>query len=102
MLYVKNNGACTGEIPTDADYDEPFACGNVYVSGTYSKPLTIAAANDVVIRPTVGAKLDNSSTNSDITLVDGSNATLGLIANNFVRVGHKVNRGVSPCANSNA
>ena len=63
VLYIKNNGACTGEIPTDADYDEPFACGNVYVSGTYSKPLTIAAANDVIIRPTVGAKLDNSSTN---------------------------------------
>ena len=74
----------------------------MYVSGTYSKPLTIAAANDVIIRPTVGAKLDNSSTNSDITLVDGSNATLGLIANNFVRVGHKVNRGSNPCANSNA
>ena len=102
VLYVKNNGACTGEIPTDADYDEPFACGNVYVSGTYSKPLTIAAANDVIIRPTVGAKLDNSSTKSDITLVDGSDATLGLIANNFVRVGHKVNRGSNPCSNSNA
>ena len=52
VLYVKNNGACTGEIPTDADYDEPFACGNVYVSGTYSKSLTIAAANDVIVRPT--------------------------------------------------
>ena len=25
VLYVKNNGACTGEIPTDADYDESAA-----------------------------------------------------------------------------
>jgi hypothetical protein len=97
VLYVKNNGACTGEIPTDADYDEPFACGNVYVSGSYSKPLTIAAANDVIIRPTSAAK----PSDSDITLVDGSNATLGLIANNFVRVAHRVVRG-SPCTNYNS
>ena len=57
VLYVKNNGACTGEIPTDADYDESVGCGNVYVSGTYAKPLTIAAANDVIVRPTLGATL---------------------------------------------
>ena len=30
-------------------------CGNVYVSGTYAKPLTIAAANDVIIKPTSSA-----------------------------------------------
>ena len=57
VLYVKNNGACNGEIPTDANYDEPQRCGNVYVSGTYSKSLTIAAANDVIVRPTIGATL---------------------------------------------
>ena len=28
--------SCNGEIPTDADYDEPNGCGNVYVSGNYS------------------------------------------------------------------
>ena len=67
-------------------------CGNVYVSGTYSKSLTIAAANDVIIRPTIGGKLDNSSNDANITQVDGSDATLGLIANNFVRVGHQVVR----------
>ncbi len=52
----RTTARCNGEIPTDADYDEPVACGNVYVSGTYSKPLTIAAANDVIIRPTIGAQ----------------------------------------------
>src|SRR3954452_3660616 len=101
VLYVKNNGACTGEIPTDADYDEPYSCGNVYVSGTYSKALTIAAANDVIIRPTVNGKLTSGSNDSDIELADGSDATLGLIANNFVRVGHKVNRGTT-CTNYNS
>jgi Tfp pilus assembly protein PilV len=91
VLYVKNNGACNGEIPTDANYDEPNACGNIYVSGSYAKSLTIAAANDVIIRPTIGAKLLARSSDSDIKLSGGSDATLGLIANNFVRVGHRVN-----------
>ena len=87
VLYVKSGGTCTGEIPTDADYDESVTCGNVYVSGTYAKPLTIAAANDVIIRPTAGATLLAKTKDSDIKLADGSDATLGLIANNFVRVG---------------
>jgi hypothetical protein len=101
VLYVTNNGACNGEIPTDADYDESNSCGNVYVSGTYTNSLTIAAANDVIIRPTAGATLLARSTNSNIVLTEGSDATLGLIANNFVRVGHKVARS-SSCSNYNS
>jgi hypothetical protein len=97
VLYVKNNGVCNGEIPTEARYVESAACGNVYVSGEYSKPLTIAAANDVIVRPTAGATLLNGSTDGDIKKVDDSDATLGLIANNFVRVGHKVTRSGSSC-----
>jgi hypothetical protein len=101
VLYVANNGACNGEIPTDANYDESNGCGNVYVSGTYSSSLTIAAANDVIVRPTIGATLNARSSNADIIKNEGSDAVLGLIANNFVRVGHKVNRG-SPCTNFNS
>ena len=100
VLYVTNNGACNGEIPTDANYDESNGCGNVYVSGTYSSPLTIAAANDVIVRPTIGATLNARSDDGNIKKADGSDAVLGLIANNFVRVGHKVNRG--PCSNYNS
>ena len=92
VLYVKNNGACNGEIPTAAKYTESDSCGNVYVSGTYSSSMTIAAANDVIIRPTLGGLLSDRSADSDIEPGDGSDATLGLIANNFVRVGHKVKR----------
>jgi hypothetical protein len=102
VLYVKNNGVCNGEIPTEARYIESAACGNVYVSGEYSKPLTIAAANDVIVRPTAGATLLNGSTDGDIKKVDDSDATLGLIANNFVRVGHKVDRTTSVCNYSSA
>jgi hypothetical protein len=90
VLYVDNAGTCSGEYPTDANYDEAAACGNVYVSGTYSKSLTIAARNDIIVKPTIGAKLVNSSTDSDVKPTSGSDATLGLIADNFVRVGHRV------------
>jgi hypothetical protein len=84
VVYVATDKTCDGEAPTAADYNEPVTCGNVYVSGTYGRPLTIAAENDVIIAPT-----DNSGS-PNITEVDGSDSTLGLIANNFVRVGHRV------------
>ncbi|MGA7704059.1 MAG: hypothetical protein WB998_04095 [Solirubrobacteraceae bacterium] len=57
-------------------------CGNVYVKGEYTESLTIAAENDVIVNgnittPTTGG-------------VPNSNALLGLIANNFVRIYHPV------------
>jgi hypothetical protein len=67
----------------------------VYVSGDYAKSLTIAARNDIIIKPTIGAKLNNSSTDSDLVATAGSDATLGLIAEGFVRVAHRVQN----CAN---
>ena len=73
----------------------PTRCGNVYVSGTYATPLTIAAANDVIVRPTLGGKLDNGSNDGSLLRASSSDATLGLIANNFVRVGHMVTRDTS-------
>jgi hypothetical protein len=94
VIYVAGTGgSCTGEVPTDADYNEETACGNVYVSGTYNAPLTIAAARDIIVAPTGG-----SGFAGDANLIQGGNdATLGLIANNFVRVAHRV----SSCANVN-
>jgi hypothetical protein len=92
VLYVKNNGACAGEYPTAAKYTEPATCGNVYVSGTYSQSMTIAAANDVIVRPTLEGKLSNKSNDADIVRQTGTDATLGLIANNFVRVAHPITR----------
>ncbi|MDA0166448.1 hypothetical protein OM076_39655 [Solirubrobacter ginsenosidimutans] len=92
VVYVANNGPCEGEIPTAADYDESPTCGNVYVSGTYSQSLTIAAANDIIVAPTSSDKTDANLTQS------GSNdAMLGLVANNFVRVQHRSARTGNPC-----
>jgi hypothetical protein len=87
VVYVATDKTCDGEAPTEANYDEPSTCGNVYVSGTYGLPLTIAAENDVIVAPTDGASSPN------ITEVDGTDSTLGLIANNFVRVAHRVATG---------
>jgi hypothetical protein len=103
VLYVDNAvGTCQGEFAIQANYDEEAACGNVYVSGTYSKSLTIAARGDIILRPTLNARLDNSSSDADLRAAGGSDATLGLIADGFVRVGHRVNRTSGGACNGNA
>jgi type II secretory pathway pseudopilin PulG len=89
VIYVsgaKTGGSCESYSPFGPfpGYTEGGACGNVYVHGEYSKALTIAAQNDVVINEnvypsSVAGKLGNEPT---------GNAMLGLIANNFVRVYH--------------
>jgi hypothetical protein len=60
------------------------SCGNVYVKGTYSKALTIGSGKDLIINgnlsPT-GVTVGNEPTGT---------ATLGLIANNNVRIYHPV------------
>jgi Tfp pilus assembly protein PilX len=96
VIFVQNStsGTCTTQYPVSVDYSvDDSACGNVYVSGTYSQSLTIAADNDVIIAPTSGGTVDWTSTNE--SLVHTNDAVLGLIANRFVRVGHAV----SSCAN---
>lgn len=91
VVYVKNDGTCTGNPPIVADYAEPTSCGNAYVSGTYAKSLTLGAENDVIVRPPRG------SSNGD--LVRSGDALLGLIPNNFARVYHRVTRDALGCRN---
>jgi hypothetical protein len=76
VIYVANSACSSGYSPFGTTYPSLSGCGNVYVHGNYSGPLTIAAANDVIV--------DGDVTNS-------GGGMLGLIANNFVRVYH-------PCA----
>jgi Tfp pilus assembly protein PilX len=57
-------------------------CGNVYVHGEYTKSLTIAAENDVVINGNLTTPVSGETPTT--------NALMGLIANNFVRVYHPV------------
>jgi Tfp pilus assembly protein PilX len=88
VIYVQSEGSCPlyqpfGPLP---GYSEDDDCGNVYVQGEYSKAVTIASQDDVIIDgnlypSSVAGKLGNEPTGS---------AMLGLIANNFVRVYHPV------------
>jgi len=89
LLYVEANGACTYKYNVEnsdssGERGEEENCGTVYVEGTYSKSLTVAGTNDVVVKgniyPTgVAGKLGSEPTGT---------ATVGLIATNFVRVYH--------------
>ena len=75
VIYVEDAGCGMSyrplNLPSGDVYNTPDACGDVYVSGSYSKDITIAAEKDVIIR-------------DDITR--NGNFVAGLIANNFVRV----------------
>jgi Tfp pilus assembly protein PilX len=98
VIFVDGNSKqqCDTIYPSSVTYGEnDTGCGNVYVSGTYARPLTIASSNDVILAPTAGGSLNWSSTDEGVYEKSGSDAVLGLIAQRFVRVGHAVNR----CAN---
>jgi len=85
VLYV-NSGACGVSYTVRQSYNQPTGCGIIYVQGSYSKSLTIASDNDIVVT-------------GDLTR-DG-NATLGLIPNNFVRIYHPVtSSGSGGCNNA--
>jgi hypothetical protein len=68
---------------------EEKGCGNVYVSGTYSKSLTVAGENDLIINGNILPTSVESSPGSEPT----GTATLGLIASHYVRMYH-------PCASN--
>ncbi len=96
VVYVENAkvGTCPKYSPftEDESYEEDSACGDIYIKGTYSKSLTIGAQNDVII---VG-NLTEASTKGAAVAPSGA-ATLGLIAQNYVRVFHPVK---TPCSGS--
>lgn len=84
IIYVQNGSGCTLNTytPTDVSYPTTGCTGDVYVQGNYTSPLTIAAANNIIIDGSV------TTTSSGGTLT--GTATLGLIANEFIRVMHGV------------
>jgi hypothetical protein len=109
LIYIRTkestteseNGSCPEFKPQEADTStettelEKAGCGDVYVSGTYSKSLTIGSQNDVIINgaiyPTsVAGKLGAEPTGTE---------TLGLIANNYVRIYHPIES--APCEEYN-
>jgi hypothetical protein len=89
LIWVKQaSGSCGYTYKTSgADGEEEAKdetnCADVYVKGTYSKSLTIGSAENVIIN---GEILAPTNTKGEPT----GTATLGLIANSFVRVYHPV------------
>jgi hypothetical protein len=92
IIYAANGSGCSTSYnptsvsyPTDtnsgytSDYYGP--CGDIYVSGTYSNPLTLAAANDIIVTGDLQTTEDSNGSPT-------GSATLGLVANQYVRVMH--------------
>jgi type II secretory pathway pseudopilin PulG len=104
IIYVNNNTGCTptAYTPFGASYPKNstnyYGCaGDVYVYGNYTTPLTIAAANNIIID-------GNITTNTDANGDPTGTATLGLVANEFVRVMHGINgtdSGLGSCSATN-
>jgi type II secretory pathway pseudopilin PulG len=92
IIYVTNAPGCTPPVytgtvssyPTDGSGHFTGCSGDAYVSTTssgYTTPVTIGAANNVVID-------GNLTTTSDGNGNPTGSATMGLVANEFVRVMH--------------
>jgi hypothetical protein len=115
VIYVDDPNPCSLGTNTISNerYTESDGCANVYVSGTANQSITIASAHDIIIAPTT-AYVGTDTTRqfdpdtagaswSDANLtVSGSvdadhqlagNVQIGLIADRFVRVYHRVNSG---------
>ncbi len=78
VIYVRSaGGQCQVNYAVAArtSYTNSESCGDVAVRGTYNSGITIGAANDIIVY-------------GDLTRTSGSDALLGLIANNYVRVYH--------------
>jgi Tfp pilus assembly protein PilX len=95
VIYVENSttSSCSTDYsPFTATYPSTSGCGNVYIQGTYTGQLTVAAENDVIIRDDICRGNCETPTGSGM---------LGLIANNFVRVYHpRPNASLSGCGSS--
>jgi Tfp pilus assembly protein PilX len=96
IIYATNASGCNASyVPTSVSYPTVSGtptgryygpCGDIYVTGTYATPLTIAAANDVIVTGT--GVLNSTDTAPTGTGALTGSATLGLVANEYVRVMH--------------
>jgi hypothetical protein len=89
LIYVKQaSGSCgytykTSKSDSKEEAENETNCANVYVKGSYSESLTVGSAGNVIIN---GEILAPTNTKHEPT----GTATLGLIADSFVRVYHPV------------
>ena len=86
MIYVStaSSGCGITYTPFNPTYSGDGNCGNVYISGNYTQSLTVASDNDIIITGNLTPPVNSSG-------VPTTNALLGLIANDFVRIYHPVN-----------
>lgn len=95
LIYVHSTGCSYSfeveNSDTAKEATEEKGCGNVYVQGTYSKSLTVAGENDVIINGNVYPTSVEGKLGSEPT----GTATLGLIATHYVRVYHPCSSGTN-------
>jgi hypothetical protein len=111
IIYVQSGSSCpsaysASTYATNSSGQYYGACGDVYVHGTYSQPLTIVSDHDIIVignastsvcyTPTTACTANPGLT----TTTDGSgnptgSATLGLVAGDFVRVMHPSTTGIN-------
>ncbi len=80
--YTFHNEAA--KTDNKVEEEEEVHCGDVYVSGTYSKPLTIAGEDNV----TINGNIYPTSVAGKLGTEPSGTATLGLIAGRYVRIYH--------------
>jgi hypothetical protein len=94
LIYVRSESCDWPTAPSSVTLHEDGpeearsekGCGTVYVRGTYSQPLTIAAQEDLVIDGSIYPTSVAGSLGSEPT----GTAMLGLIAGDYVRIYHPV------------
>jgi hypothetical protein len=92
VIYVEAGTCGTVIPPIQATYTEGPGCAKAYVSGTYTADTTIASADDIIIKQPddKNANGTDKASLADPMLVNKDDEVLGLIAENYVRVYHKV------------
>jgi hypothetical protein len=92
VIYVQSDGGTncgTRQNPYPATPDP--GCANLWVSGSYSKSVTMASEGDVIVK----ASADTSSGPNGKGLRRSGDVFAGLVANNWVRVYHPCTGGVN-------
>jgi hypothetical protein len=93
LIYVANASGCTPPAynPKTVTYQTNttghyYGCaGDLYVTGTYDRPLTLWAQDDVIL---TGSLTNATDTNPSGTTSPSGSATLGVVADQYVRVMH--------------
>jgi hypothetical protein len=111
IIYVQSGTGCpstysasTYATNSSGQYYGP--CGDVYVHGTYDEPLTIVSDHDIIVIANTSSSVCYTPTatceaNPGITTTTDSsgnpigNATVGLVAGDFVRVMHPATNGIN-------